>query len=338
MGELIKRGNVYIAQPPLYRIKKGKFEQYIKDDREYVQVMIKRAADGMVIRYGDAGARLEGKELTKYMSQLNDYLGHFDKVSKKLRNEDVVQAFAEIFANEGKDSVRRTDFESPDKLKKMRVKLQELAKAYQFKGVSDVEKDSEHNMYFVTFTDAQGATRAIDWTLAAAPESRQLLAKQAQLGEALHGPFLIEYASKETKAAGLSQAELDEADEVEQEEGVNETIAAAPGTKDEAKPGKRNAKASQDPVEKKSPREVFEYVIEQGRKEYQVQRYKGLGEMTAPQLWETTMDPARRTLLQVKLEDIAATEEIFTTLMGEDVEARRKFIEENALDVKNLDI
>jgi DNA gyrase subunit B len=67
-----------------------------------------------------------------------------------------------------------------------------------------------------------------------------------------------------------------------------------------------------------------------------VQRYKGLGEMTATQLWETTMDPERRTLLQVKLEDIAETEAIFTTLMGEDVEARRKFIEDNALDVKNL--
>jgi DNA gyrase subunit B len=79
-------------------------------------------------------------------------------------------------------------------------------------------------------------------------------------------------------------------------------------------------------------------VIEQGRRDYQVQRYKGLGEMTAPQLWETTMDPDRRTLLSVRLEDLAATEEIFTTLMGEDVEARRKFIEENALDVKNLDI
>jgi DNA gyrase subunit B len=338
MGELIKRGNVYIAQPPLYRIKKGKFEQYIKDDREYVTVMIKRAADGMVIRYGDSGAKLEGKELTKYMSQLNDYLGHFEKVSKKLRNSDVVQAFAETFANEGKDAARRADFESPDKLKKMRTKLQELAKPFQFKAVSEVEKDPEHNLYFVSFTDAQGATRSIDWTLASAPESRQLLAKQAQLGEALQGPFLIEYASKDTKSAAPTQAELDEADEVEQEEGVNETIAAAPGTKDEAKPGKRNAKVSQDPVEKKSPREVFEYVIEQGRKEYQVQRYKGLGEMTAPQLWETTMDPARRTLLQVKLEDIAATEEIFTTLMGEDVEARRKFIEENALDVKNLDI
>jgi DNA gyrase subunit B len=341
MGELISRGNVYIAQPPLYRIKKGKFEQYIKDDREYVTVMIKRAADGMVIRYGDGGAKLEGKELTKYMSQLNDYLGYFDKVTKKLRNEEVAQAFAEIFANEGKDSARRTDFESPDKLKKMRTRLNELAKPHQFKAVSEVERDEEHQLYSVSFTDAQGAVRRIDWTLAAAPECRQLLAKQAQLGDALHGPFLIEYAAKDAKAAASatpSQSELDEADEIEQEEGVNEVIAAAPGTKDEAKPGKRPTKAAQDPVEKKSVREVFEYVIEQGRKEYQVQRYKGLGEMTAPQLWETTMDPARRTLLQVKLEDIAATEEIFTTLMGEDVEARRKFIEENALDVKNLDI
>jgi len=193
-------------------------------------------------------------------------------------------------------------------------------------------------MYFVTFTDAQGATRTIDWTLAAAPESRQLLAKQAQLGEALQGPFLIEYAGKEAVAATKTaeeQAEqdLENTEEVELEGAVD--VGAAPSP---AKPAKRNAKVSQDPVEKKSPREVFEYVIEQGRKEYQVQRYKGLGEMTAPQLWETTMDPARRTLLQVKLEDIAATEEIFTTLMGEDVESRRKFIEENALDVKNLDI
>ena len=90
MAELIKRGHVYIAQPPLYRIKKGKFEQYIKDEREYVQVMVKRASDGMIIRYGDGGAKLEGKELTKYMSQLNDYLGFFDKVRRSLRNEEVV--------------------------------------------------------------------------------------------------------------------------------------------------------------------------------------------------------------------------------------------------------
>jgi len=91
-------------------------------------------------------------------------------------------------------------------------------------------------------------------------------------------------------------------------------------------------------VEKGSARDLFDYVLGEGRKDYTIQRYKGLGEMTSQQLWETTMDPERRTLLSVRLEDIAECETIFTTLMGEDVEARRKFIEDNALDVKNLDI
>jgi DNA gyrase subunit B len=335
MTELIKRGHVYIAQPPLYRIKKGKFEQYIKDDREYVSVMVKRASDGMVIRYGKSGATLQGAALTKYMGQLNDYLGFFDKVQKRLRNEDVTQAFAELFAQEGKDSARRVDFESPAKLEAMRSRLVGMQKTYQFKNVGDVVLDEEHRSYSVSYTDAQGAVRTIDWALASAPESRQMLAKHAQIREQLVAPFLIEYATK-TKAEAAAEA-ADEAEEIASEEGVKET-ASAPGTVAETKPSKRTSKAVQDPVEKKTAREVFEYVIEQGRKEYQVQRYKGLGEMTAPQLWETTMDPERRTLLQVKLEDIAACEEIFTTLMGEDVESRRKFIEENALDVKNLDI
>src|SRR5487761_2789735 len=105
MTELIKRGHVYIAQPPLYRIKKGKFEQYIKDDREFVSVMVKRASDGMTVRYGDGASKLEGAALTKFMAQLNEYLGFFDKVQKRLRNEEVTQAFAEI------ELLRRTDFE-----------------------------------------------------------------------------------------------------------------------------------------------------------------------------------------------------------------------------------
>jgi DNA gyrase subunit B len=335
MTELIKRGHVYIAQPPLYRIKKGKFEQYIKDDREYVSVMVKRASDGMVIRYGKDGGKLEGAALTKFMGQLNDYLGFFDKVQKRLRNEEVTQAFAELFAQEGKDSARRVDFESPAKLEAMRERLVGMQKTFQFKNVGDVILDEEHRSYSVSYTDAQGAVRTIDWALASAPESRQMLGKHAQIKEQLVAPFLIEYATK-TKAEAAAEA-ADEAEEIASEEGVAE-IAAAPGTVAETKATKRSSKASQDPVEKNTAREVFEYVIEQGRKEYQVQRYKGLGEMTAPQLWETTMDPERRTLLQVKLEDIAACEEIFTTLMGEDVESRRKFIEENALDVKNLDI
>ena len=335
MTELIKRGHVYIAQPPLYRIKKGKFEQYIKDDREYVQVMVKRASDGMVLTYGPEKAQIQGAELTKFMGRLNEYLGFLDKFAKKLRNDQVTKDFTELFAHEGAAPAKKEDFQSPAKLKEMQARLKAVTKEYQFRAVGEPVLDEEHQTWSVSFTDAQGAVRKIDWALANAAESRQMLGKYAQIKDQLQGPFTISYAVK--TAAAAAQEAADEAEEAASEEGVA-ADAAAPGTLTETKPAKRAGKASQDPVEKKTPAEVFEYVIEQGRKEYQVQRYKGLGEMTAPQLWETTMDPERRTLLQVKLEDIAACEEIFTTLMGEDVESRRKFIEENALDVKNLDI
>src|ERR1700709_1862693 len=96
MTELITRGHVFIAQPPLFRIKKGKFEQYIKDEREYVEVMVKRASDGMLLTYGPEAARMRGAALTKFMGQLNEYLGFFEKVGKRIRNEDVVRAFADI--------------------------------------------------------------------------------------------------------------------------------------------------------------------------------------------------------------------------------------------------
>jgi DNA gyrase subunit B len=331
MTELIKRGHVYIAQPPLYRIKKGKFEQYIKDDREYVQVMVKRASDGMILTYGADKLQVEGAALTKFMGQLNEFLGFFEKVNKRLRNEQVTQDFIELFAHEGSTPAKKDDFSTPAKLKEMQSRLKAIVKEYQFRGVGDPVLDEEHQTWSVSFTDSQGAERKIDWALANAAESRQLLGKFAQIQDKLKGPFVIEYATKTPK-----QVAAEEAEEETAEEGVA-ADAAAPGTVAEAKPGKR-VRAALDPVQKKTAREVFEYVIEQGRKEYQVQRYKGLGEMTAPQLWDTTMDPERRTLLQVKLEDIAACEEIFTTLMGEDVESRRKFIEENALDVKNLDI
>ncbi len=348
MTELIKRGHVYIAQPPLFRIKKGKFEQYIKDERQYIDVMVKRASDGMVLTYGEGGAKLTGDDLTTYMSRLNDYLTLYEKLGKRLRNEEVAKVFVELFAHEGAAPARKDDFQSADgappaKLVALKAKLDAMAREHQFRAVGEPTLDEEHQTWAVTFTDSQGAERRIDWAMANAAESRLLLAKYIQLarskdGDQLQAPFLISYATR--TPAQVAEAATQEA-ETEAEEVASEEAASpeAQATVAEAKPTARRAnRASQDPVEKKTPREVFDYVIEQGRREYQVQRYKGLGEMTAPQLWETTMDPDRRTLMQVKLEDIAATEEIFTTLMGEDVESRRKFIEENALDVKNLDI
>jgi len=151
-----------------------------------------------------------------------------------------------------------------------------------------------------------------------------MMSKYSLIKEFLEPPFLIEFAAK---AGAESTPEEPEAVEAENAE-----------AQAEAKAARRAARAPREPVEKLTARDLFAYIVEQGKKDYSVQRYKGLGEMTSTQLWETTMDPERRTLLQVKLEDIAETEAIFTTLMGEDVEARRKFIEDNALDVKNLDI
>src|SRR5260221_4466533 len=91
MNELIKRGNVFIAQPPLYGIKKGKTQQYIKDDREFVRVMIRRAAEGMVVRYGEGAAKLQGPSLSKFMTTLDEYLRFFEKVNKRIRNERITE-------------------------------------------------------------------------------------------------------------------------------------------------------------------------------------------------------------------------------------------------------
>ena len=321
MTELIKRGHVYIAQPPLYRIKKGKFEQYIKDDREFVKVMVRRAAEGMTVRYGEGAAKLEGPELTKFMTKLNEYLGFFEKVNKHLREERIAELLPRI------DFTARADFEGsdksvPPKVKELEKRIKGLLKDLGLKSVQ-TRHEEEHNTWLVSFVDSQGAERVVNWELITSPEYRQMISKYKQIASYMEPPFIIEQVAKLEKG----KAAEEEA----------ETPMVGPESAKQEK-GMAKRKSAIEPVEKQSPRELFEYVLSQGKKDYDVQRYKGLGEMTSTQLWETTMNPDIRSLMQVKLEDIAETETIFTTLMGEDVEARRKFIEENALDVKNLDI
>jgi DNA gyrase subunit B len=329
MTELIKRGNVFIAQPPLYKIKKGRFEQYIKDDREFVKVMVKRASEGIVVRHGENASKIEGSELTRFMGFLNEYLGFVEKVDKRIRNERLVELLARAELTHRADFTSKDNDELPEKIRELNKQLKGNADELQIKLHAPVQ-DEEHHTWSICFTDSQGATRCVDWTLVSSPEFRQMMAKYSLIKQYLEPPFLIEFAVKGA-ATPESPAEEEEPDA----EG-----APSPGsveTRPESKGG-RAARTPRDPVEKQTARELFAYIVEQGKKDYQVQRYKGLGEMTSTQLWETTMDPERRTLLSVKLEDIAETETIFTTLMGEDVEARRKFIEDNALDVKNLDI
>ncbi|HEX3091373.1 MAG TPA: DNA topoisomerase (ATP-hydrolyzing) subunit B [Candidatus Angelobacter sp.] len=323
MNELIKRGNVFIAQPPLYGIKKGKSQQYIKDDREFVRVMVRRAAEGMTVRYGEGAAKLEGAALAKFMTTLNEYLVFFDKVDKRLRHERLTELLPRLAISQ------RPDFEGdkknpPKKIEKLEKEVNKLAKEYQLKQVGSYF-DEEHNLWGVKFTDSQGAERQINWALVSTPEYRQMIAKFKQIESFMEPPFVVEVAGKATEdtSADLSDAEREDLEKA---------------AKKSSKTTIRRTKIEAERVEKNSARELFDYVLSEGKKEYSVQRYKGLGEMSSEQLWQTTMDPERRTLLSVRAEDIEACEMIFTTLMGEDVEARRKFIEENALDVKNLDI
>jgi DNA gyrase subunit B len=330
MTELIKRDNIYIAQPPLFKIKKGRFEQYIKDEREFVKVMVNRASEGMIVRHGEAALRIEGADLARFMGTLSEYLDFVEKVDKRIRNEKLTEMLARAELVHRADFASKSESEVPEKLALLHTQLLELADEFEFK-VADPVEDEEHHTWSICFTDSQGATRCINWVLASSPEFRQMMSKYSLIKEFLEPPFLIEYAAK----AVVVEASPEASDDTEAEPEVAPDSAEGQA---EAKQARRAARLSREPVEKQTARELFVYIVEQGKKDYQVQRYKGLGEMTATQLWETTMDPEHRTLLQVKLEDIAECETIFTTLMGEDVEARRKFIEDNALDVKNLDI
>src|SRR5882724_11080505 len=164
MTELIKRGHVYIAQPPLYSIKKGKSLQYIKDDREFVKVMVKRASEGIVVRYGESAAKLEGSSLTKFMTTLKEYLDFFDKVDKRIREERITSLLPKLGFS------ARADFEGdkknpPAKIVKLEKELNKLSKDAGIKKV-ETEFDEEHNTWQVRFTDAQGAEYFIRWELA----------------------------------------------------------------------------------------------------------------------------------------------------------------------------
>jgi len=325
MQELIKRGNVFIAQPPLYSIKKGKTLQYIKDDDALDKIILKRAADSIIVRYGEGAAKLEGASLSKFASGLKEYFGYFDKVNKRLRDERVTELLPRL------DLSKRADFEgdkktASKKIEKLEKELKRLQKERDFKSIES-HFDEEHNLWEVKYVNSQGAEHVINWELASTAEYRQLLSKFKQVEPYMEPPFVIETITDATPTSDSAEESATEGEEVD--------------TKAEKKAPKavaRRKPAEPEIVEKANVRELFEYVKEAGSRGYEKTRYKGLGEMNSEQLWQTTMDPERRTLLSVKLEDLAECETIFSTLMGEDVEARRKFIEDNALDVKNLDI
>src|ERR1700716_254883 len=212
MQELIKRNNVYIAQPPLFGIKKGKSHQYIKDEREFVKVMVKRASEGLIVRYGEGAAKLEGAALTKFITVLNEYLGFLDKLNKRLRAEDITALLPKL------DLAKRVDFEGdkntpPKKIEKLEKELKRRQKDLNLKSV-ETRFDEEHNLWEVHFVNSQGAEHVINWELASSPEYRQLLSKFKQIEPNMEPPFVVETVAKAAPTNGnaeeLSDAERED--------------------------------------------------------------------------------------------------------------------------------
>ncbi|MBI3671155.1 MAG: DNA topoisomerase (ATP-hydrolyzing) subunit B [Acidobacteria bacterium] len=278
MKELIERGHVYIAQPPLYRVKRGKMDRYIRDEREFSRELMKRATEDHVVKAKD-GRTLEGHSLTSFLLNVQEY----EQVVAKLTRRLGQPGLAELLAHS--DLEKKTDFTDKKALEKLVKAIEKEKLNVECK----VTFDEEHSLYEVLFTGAPGAgQRKVNWALAATPEYKRLRALTHAIAEWDRPPFSVT----------------------------------------------RNS----DKVVKERATDVLAYVLEDAKKEFTITRFKGMGEMNPEQLWETTMNAETRTLLQVRLEDVVEAEKMFTTLMGENVEERRKFIEENALEVVNLDI
>jgi DNA gyrase subunit B len=283
MKDLIDRQHVYIAQPPLYKIKRGKNEKYIKNEAEFTREIMRRATESLVLEYGlpnggGAKPRLETGELRSFLMSLDEFQQISQKLERRLRDSRVV----DVLSNSELKLDSKADFSE-------RPNLDALADALRAAGVqAQVLPDEEHSAFYAMFHDSTNAERRIGVNLSHQPEYRKYRLLAKQIAKFNKPPFTT--------------------------------------LRNENRDVQNNW------------RDLLEHVKMEGKRDASVQRYKGLGEMNAEQLADTTMDPEKRTLLVVRLEDVVATDLIFTTLMGEDVESRRKFIEENALDVKNLDV
>jgi DNA gyrase subunit B len=290
MPELIESGRIYIAQPPLFKVKRGKREEYIKDERSMVRYLMRQATNDLKVASVSTEVVIEGRDLARALEQMVELNRYCEKLMRRLGNDErLLNLLLEAFG--GREGALRKDgvtiksvFQDSEGEQIARIE-QKLAKAgYN----TELSPDEEHGLWEIETNTAGGGKVKIDWDLTSHVEFQKAVEIYKKLEENLTAPFMLG------------------------ENGSKESIG--------------------------SREELLERVLMTAKKDLTIQRYKGLGEMNPEQLWETTMNPEKRTLLQVKIDDAVETDQIFTILMGDAVEPRRKFIEDNALDVKNLDV
>jgi DNA gyrase subunit B len=306
LPKVIENGYVYIAQPPLFRVKRGKSETYIKDERDLDAFLVKRAAEARVVRVLGTGIEISGGDLEKLLQRLIAHQKLIHMMERRGHPREIVEALVAAGAD-------REYFADKNKVEELARSLTTPTRSVS------VQPDEEHNRFLLRIEDrSNGYPRphsiGVDFLTSA--EYRTLVANSRDL-PILAGEIVVKSSDDGADA------------ELEGDLPAPEASAERP---------KKPAAAAIKEVRLKSMDELVEYFITAGRKGIAVNRYKGLGEMNPEQLWETTMNPEVRTLLQVRAEDHTEADLMFTTLMGDQVEPRRKFIEDNALDVKNLDV
>ena len=288
MAALVENGYVYIAQPPLFKVKRGKKEEYIKDDTAMIKYLMRQATSDMKVQSAGNKTVTEGQDLAKSLEKMVDFKRYGEKTARRLGGDlNLLEALLKAFG--GKRGLLRKEgatlrgiFQDGDLMGGVEAVLAKDG----FK--TDLTTDEEHGLWEIQTVTNTGIHIIIDWDFASHVEFQKAVELFIKLEDELAAPFVVG------------------------ENGTSEEIPT------------REA--------------LLERVLAAAKKDLSIQRYKGLGEMNPEQLWETTMNPDKRTLLRVGVDDAVETDLMFTVLMGDAVEPRRKFIEDNALDVRNLDV
>ena len=324
MPLLIDRGHIYIAQPPLYRAKRGRTETYIKDERELESFLIRRAVESRIVRLADGG-EIFGETLERSLQKMMGFRKLLQQVTRRGNPPDIVSTL--LYA----DARDKSFFEQRDKLDILAARMTTPLRTVT------VSRDNEHNAFGLAVDDrSQGYPRlySIGVDFIASGEYRTLEAAYREIRDVTF-PVVV----KVMDTAAVDQ-EMDDAEATEAAvDGAAPDDEATRVPSDAKAPAAVGAKSRKEADATLQNADAFvDFFIAAGKKGVAVNRYKGLGEMNPDTLWMTTMDPGNRTLLQVRAEDHAEADQMFTTLMGDQVEPRRKFIEDNALDVRNLDV
>ena len=290
MPQIIESGYLYIAQPPLYKVKKGKSERYIKDEQALREYLVESGVEHVALHVERRNKPIVGQELSQLVKKIIRYDFILDRMNRR-KEKKIVDAVIQSGAPIDPLLSKKEKGEPLKKFLQGIVKTIEKSSPEIFPVDFKVEEDVEHGGWKALLESRKEGGRfqtVLDFPFIHSPEFEELVRLQGEFTIAGEPPYGLFIGSEERKIQSL--------------------------------------------------RALMDTVMSEGHKGHYIQRYKGLGEMNPAQLWETTMDPASRVLLQVRVDDAYEADSIFTVLMGDAVEPRREFIEQNALDVVNLDI